>query len=97
VHHTLIDRVGYLEPIGRLGARAIQYWWSIGSDHSRHGWHPISLDAAVGGDVVRDPAQVIFIISKNPHSTKPTVGIEDCMLLLCPISSTTIRPKNVSG
>ncbi len=38
----------------------------------------ISLDAAVGGDVVRDPAQVIFIISKNPFSTKPTVGIEDC-------------------
>ncbi len=34
----------------------------------------ISLDAAVGGDVVQDPAQVIFIISKNPYSTKPTVG-----------------------
>ena len=28
---------------------------------------------AVGGDVVQDPAQVIFIISKNPYSTKPTV------------------------
>ncbi len=40
----------------------------------------ISLDAAVGGDVVQDPAQVIFIISKNPYSTKPTVGIEDCMI-----------------
>ena len=33
----------------------------------------ISLDVAVGGDVVQDPAQVIFIISKNPYSTKPTV------------------------
>ena len=31
----------------------------------------ISLDVAVGGDVVQDPAQVIFIISKNPYSTKP--------------------------
>jgi len=40
----------------------------------------ISLDAAVGGDVVQDPAQVIFIISKNPYSTKPTVGIEDFMI-----------------
>ncbi len=33
----------------------------------------ISLGVAVGGDVVQDPAQVIFIISKNPYSTKPTV------------------------
>jgi len=33
-----------------------------------------SLDVAVGGDVVQDPAQVIFIISKNPDSTKPTYG-----------------------
>jgi hypothetical protein len=33
----------------------------------------ISLDVAVGGEVVQDPAQVIFIISKNPYSTKPTV------------------------
>ncbi len=36
----------------------------------------ISLDVAVGGvggNVVQDPAQVIFIISKNPYSTKPTV------------------------
>jgi len=31
------------------------------------------LIAYVGGDVVQDPAQVIFIISKNPYSTKPTV------------------------
>jgi hypothetical protein len=33
----------------------------------------ISHDVAVGGDVVQDLAQVIFIISKNPYSTKPTV------------------------
>ena len=33
----------------------------------------ILLDVAVGGDVVQDPAQVIFIISKNPYSTKPMV------------------------
>ena len=33
----------------------------------------ILLDVAVGGDVVQDLAQVIFIISKNPYSTKPTV------------------------
>jgi hypothetical protein len=33
----------------------------------------ILLDVAMGGDVVPDPAQVIFIISKNPYSTKPTV------------------------
>jgi hypothetical protein len=37
------------------------------------------LAAAVGGDVVRDPAQVIFILSKNTYSTKPTVGIKICM------------------
>jgi hypothetical protein len=29
----------------------------------------ISLDVAVGGDVVQDPAQAIFVISKNPYST----------------------------
>ena len=28
----------------------------------------ILLDVAVGGDVVQDPAQVIFIINKNPYS-----------------------------
>ncbi len=33
----------------------------------------IVLDVAVGGDVVQDPAQVVFMISKNPYSTKPTV------------------------
>jgi hypothetical protein len=33
----------------------------------------ILLDVAVGGDVVQDPAQVIFTISKNPYSTKPMV------------------------
>ena len=32
----------------------------------------ISLDVAVGGDVVQDPAQVIYI-SKNHHSNKPRV------------------------
>ena len=31
---------------------------------------------AVGGDVVQDPAQVIFIISKNLYSTKPTVFVQ---------------------
>ena len=31
------------------------------------------LDVAVGGDVVQDPAQVIFIINKNLYCTKPTV------------------------
>jgi hypothetical protein len=30
-------------------------------------------DVAMEGDVVQDPAQVIFIISKNPYSTKPMV------------------------
>jgi hypothetical protein len=33
----------------------------------------ILLDVTMGGDVVQDPAQVIFIVSKNPYSTKPTV------------------------
>ena len=28
----------------------------------------ISLDVAMGGDVVQDPTQVIFIISKNPYN-----------------------------
>ncbi len=50
----------------------------------------ISLDVAVGGDVVQDPAQDIFIISKNHHCTKPTVilnfstpsvsGVAHCMV-----------------
>ncbi len=47
----------------------------------------ISLDVAVEGDVVQDPAQVIFIISKNPYSTKPTVILNfstPSMLLLWP-------------
>ncbi len=38
------------------------------------------LDVAVGGNVVQDPAQVNLIISKNPYSTKPTVGIRICMI-----------------
>ena len=33
----------------------------------------ILLDVAVGGDVVQNLAQVIFIRSKNHHCTKPTV------------------------
>ncbi len=33
----------------------------------------ILLDVAVRGDVVQDKANVVFIISKNPFSTKPTV------------------------
>ncbi len=33
----------------------------------------ILLDVAVGADVVQDLAQVIFLISKNHHSTKPAV------------------------
>jgi hypothetical protein len=33
----------------------------------------ILLDVAMGDDVVQDLAQVIFIISKNPYSTKPMV------------------------
>ena len=47
----------------------VEYWlWSFSP------WlASISLDVAVGGNVVQDPAQVIFIISKNPYSTKPTV------------------------
>ena len=40
-----------------------RYWWSISSGHSRHGLASILLDVAVEGDVVQDPAQVIFIIS----------------------------------
>ena len=33
----------------------------------------ILLDVALGGDVVQNPAQVIFIISENHQCTKPTV------------------------
>jgi hypothetical protein len=33
----------------------------------------ILLAVAMGGDVVQYPTQVIFLISKNHHSTKPTV------------------------
>ncbi len=73
----LIDRVRYLEPIGRFTCMSqsilAEYWLRSFSP-----WlASILLDAAVGGNVVQDPAQVIFIISKNPYSTKPTVGIED--------------------
>jgi hypothetical protein len=30
----------------------------------------ISLDVAMGGDVVQDLAQVIYVITKNHHNTK---------------------------
>jgi hypothetical protein len=33
----------------------------------------ISLDVAVGGDVVQDLAHVVFILSKKSYSTKPAV------------------------
>ncbi len=33
----------------------------------------ISLVVAVEDDVVKDPAHVVFIISKNSYNTKPTV------------------------
>ncbi len=69
----LIDRVGYLEPIGRFTCASK----SILAEYRLRSFLPwlasILLDVAVGGDVVQDPAQVIFIISKNPYSTKPTV------------------------
>ena len=69
----LIDRVGYLEPIGRFTCASE----SILAEYRLRSFSPwlasISLDAAVGGNVVQDPAQVIFIISKNSYSTKPTV------------------------
>ncbi len=72
-----IDRVGYLQPIGCFTCMSksilVEYWLRSFSP-----WlASISLDAAVGGDVVQDPAQVIFIISKNPYSTKPTVFEHD--------------------
>jgi hypothetical protein len=76
----LIDRVGYLELIGHFTCTSE----SILVEYRLRSFSPwlasILLDAAVGGDVVQDPAQVIFIISKNPYSTKPTVGIGDCMI-----------------
>jgi hypothetical protein len=43
----------------------------------------ILLDVAMGGDVVQDLAQVIFVISKNPYSTKPTVILNFSMPNLC--------------
>ena len=33
----------------------------------------ISLDAAVGGDVVQEPAHAVFILTKKSYSTKPTI------------------------
>jgi hypothetical protein len=46
--------------IGCVSARSFSPWLAS-----------ISLDVAVGGDDVQDPAQVIFIISKNPYGTVP--------------------------
>ncbi len=73
----LIDRIGYLEQIGRFTCASesilVEYWLRSFSP-----WlASVSLDAAVGGDVVQDPAQVNFIISKSPYSTKPTRGIDE--------------------
>jgi hypothetical protein len=48
----------------------------------------ILLDVAVGGDVVQDPAQVIFIISKHHHSTKPTVILNFSMPCLFQVLTT---------
>ncbi len=69
----LIDHVGYLEPIGRFTYTSK----SISAEYRLRSFSPwlasILLDVAMGGDFVQDPAKVIFIISKNPYSTKPTV------------------------
>ncbi len=56
----------------------------------------ILLDVAVGGDVVQDPAQVIFIISKNPYSTKSTVILKfstPSLFLLWPTVGNTMLVK----
>ena len=58
----------------------------------------ISLDVAVGGDVVQDPAQVIFMISKNPYSTKLTVILNfstPSLFLLWPTVLDGGCPQNV--
>ncbi len=57
----------------------------------------ILLDVAMGGDVVQDPAQVIFIISKNPYSTKPTVILNfsaPSLFLLLP-TALYLLPKGI--
>jgi len=33
----------------------------------------ISLDVAMGGDVVQDLAHVVFVFSNKSYSTKPTI------------------------
>ncbi len=69
----LINRVGYLEPVGRFTCASKLRL----AEYRLRSFLPwlasISLDVAVGGDVIQDQAQIIFIISKNPYSTKPTV------------------------
>ena len=69
----LIDCIGYLEPIGRFTCTIK----SILAEYRLRSFLPwlasILLDVAVGGDVVQDPTQVVFIISKYQHSTKPMV------------------------
>ncbi len=57
----------------------------------------ISLDAAVRGDVVQDPAQVIFIISKNPYSTKPKVILNFSTLSLFQLWSTVHLPEGAAA
>jgi hypothetical protein len=50
----------------------------------------------VGGDVGQDPAQIIFTISKNPYSTKPTVTLNfstPSLFLLWP----TVRVRQPFG
>ena len=47
----------------------------------------ILLDVAVGGDVVQDLAHVVFIRSKNPDSTRPTV-----ILIFSMAASFWLRP-----
>ena len=45
------------------------------------------LDVAVGGDIVQDLAHVVFIRSKNPDSTRPTV-----ILIFSMAASFWLRP-----
>ncbi len=80
-----MDCVWYLEPIGRFTCTSK----SILAEYRLRSFSPwlafIFLDVAVGGDVVQDPAQVIFIISKNPYSTKPAVFEQNIPFSLNPL------------
>ena len=51
------------------GSKLLEYWLRSFSPRLAS----ISLDVAVGGDVVQDLAQVIYVVTKNHHSTKPRV------------------------